>query len=95
MSAYIVGQITIHDPETYARYREEVPDVIARFGGRYLTRGGPVGTLEGDPFEQRMVIVEFPSRAAAERFHSSADYAPLKALRQAASTGQLLVQDGI
>ena len=48
MSAYVVVQITVKDPEVYDRYKTLAPQAIAAYGGRYLLRGGSVETLEGD-----------------------------------------------
>ena len=95
MPAYIVGQISITDPEAYGRYREKVPAIIEKCGGRYLTRGGPVETLEGLEFDRRMVVIEFPDMEMARAFYFGPDYAPVKAIRLAASEGQLLLQEGV
>ena len=95
MPCYIIATIQIHDPETYRRYTTQVPALVARHGGKFLTRGTPVTTLEGDPLTDRVVIIEFPDRAHAEAWSADPDYAPVRALRQSASTGRLILQDGV
>lgn len=40
MSAYLYGNITIQDIALYDQYRVQVPAIIAKYGGRYLVRGG-------------------------------------------------------
>ena len=40
MAAYLYGNITIHDMPLYEQYRSQVPAIIAKYGGRYLVRGG-------------------------------------------------------
>ena len=44
---YLVGQITVTNPEAYAVYASQVPQTIAAFGGKYLVRGGHATQLEG------------------------------------------------
>jgi uncharacterized protein (DUF1330 family) len=93
MPAYVVVQITIHDPAAYERYKELAPPSIGAYGGRYLVRGGQTTPLEGSWQPGRFVILEFPSAERANAWWSSPEYAPAKALRQAcADTEMLLVQ---
>jgi uncharacterized protein (DUF1330 family) len=94
MTAYIVGDIEIHDPQAYEEYRARVPAVIAAHGGRYLVRGGAVETLEGDWALKRTVILEFPDMEALMAFWNAPDYQPLRAIRQKASTGRLVAIQG-
>ena len=95
MTAYIVAQVDVTDRETYTRYTDRTPALVARHGGRFLTRGTPVAALEGPAFDGRMVILEFPSLAAIEAFYADPDYAEARAFRTAASSGRFLVQEGV
>ena len=63
MTAYVIATMAIHDPETYRKYTALTPPTVKRYGGRFLTRGDEVFTLEGEAFTERMVIFEFPSKA--------------------------------
>ncbi len=94
MAAYLVGNITVTDPEAFQRYREKVPAVIAQYGGRYLVRGGAVHPLEGDLGIDRLVVIEFASVEAARRFYDSEDYAPLLKLRMASSRSNIALVEG-
>ena len=95
MAAYLVANLTIGDLERFREYQKGVPDVIARHGGRYLVRGGKVVVKEGDPEADRVVIVEFPSLEAFERFYASEDYARLLELRLASASGWLMGVEGV
>ncbi|MGQ0429449.1 MAG: DUF1330 domain-containing protein [Gammaproteobacteria bacterium] len=95
MAAYIVAQITITNPERYAQYIQQVPATIARFGGRYLARGGKAEALEGQLGGSRVAIVEFDSYERAKDWYESDDYRGPKALRQGAAVSQLLLVDGV
>jgi uncharacterized protein (DUF1330 family) len=94
MPAYFICTMTVHDAETYRKYTDLTPATLARHGGRFLTRGDPVATVEGEPFAERMVILEFPDRAAAEAWHRDADYQAASVFRRVASTGRMLLQAG-
>ncbi len=95
MSAYLVAMVRVDDPETYKKYTARTPDIIAKYGGRFLVRGGPVETLEGAAFEDRMVIVEFPTVQAAQTFYESADYQEIKSFRTASSEAVFLLAQGV
>nr|WP_246523300.1 DUF1330 domain-containing protein [Neoroseomonas eburnea] len=95
MPAYLIVNITVHDREGFEEYRRKAPAVIAAHGGRYLVRGGAMEVMEGDPGLNRVVILEFPSMAAARGFCESEDYAPLIALRRAASTAHIALVEGV
>lgn len=96
MAAYLIVDVTqVHDEARYARYREAVPACIAAAGGRYLARGGAVEVLDGGWQPSRIIVVEYPSVAAAVAWYRSADYARLRALRGDAITANFIVVDGM
>ena len=95
MSAYVIANVTVTDPVRYEEYRKLVPPTIEKFGGRFVVRGGAVEPLEGDWRPGRLVIVEFPSVEQARAWWSSAEYAGARALRQATSSGTLLIVEGV
>ena len=94
MSAYLVAQLTITDPAGFDAYRQAVPAVIAAFGGRYLSRGGAVTRLEGEPAGPRIVVLEFADKAAAERFYHSPEYQEILPLRLNSAKGPVFIVDG-
>lgn len=94
MTAYFVCTMKVHDPETYRRYTALTPATLAKYGGRFLTRGDEVETVEGEEFTERLVLLEFPDRETALAWHKDADYQSAAAFRRAASTGRMLLQVG-
>ena len=93
MTAFIVVDISVEDAKTYDHYKLLAPPSIAKFGGRYVARGGKTKTLEGSWQPTRLVILEFPSMERAQAWWSSAEYAEAKALRQrSASTNMVLIE---
>ena len=95
MAAYVIAHIDVKDPVRYEDYKKMSPVSIGKYGGRFIARGGAVEVLEGTWEPKRLVLVEFPSVDAARQWYESEDYAPAKALRQATSTGDLVMVEGL
>ena len=85
MVAYLIVEHTITDPAKFEEYRAQVGPMIARHGGRYLTKGGTHQLLETDRRPpDRVVIIEFPHMSALNAWYNSPQYQPLIPLRQSA-----------
>ena len=95
MSAYVVVEAEILNPEGYKEYGQQVPATFEKYGGRFLVRGGKAHVLEGEWPEMRRVILEVPSVDAARKWWDSTEYAEPKKLRRAASRGRLLLIAGV
>jgi uncharacterized protein (DUF1330 family) len=95
MAAYVIAEIDITDPKAYEEYRAKVPGVIAKYGGKFIVRGGKVEPLEGGWQPKRLAVIEFGSMKQALEFYRSEDYAPLIKLRQRASRGKIVIVEGI
>ncbi len=94
MSAYIVGDITVHDTERYKKYVGRAPDFVKKHSGKYLVRGGDMQVSEGDWNPQRVVVIEFPSMADAQGFLQDPEYQAIAEDRRAATTSNLIVVEG-
>jgi len=94
MPAYIVGDVTVTDPDRYKDYTVHTEDTLRPFGGRFIARGGPSEVLEGDWRPGRLVVIEFPSAQAARDWYASDDYAAILPIRHEASTGSLVLVEG-
>jgi uncharacterized protein (DUF1330 family) len=44
---------------------------IARYGGRYLVRGGAASVIEGDPPPETIIVVEFPTMERLREWYVS------------------------
>lgn len=94
MAAYLIGEIEVTDPAAYEDYRKQVGATVAKYGGRFVVRGGKVQALEGGWSPSRIVALEFASMEQAQKWYRSPEYAPLIALRQRASSGKLILVEG-
>lgn len=95
MPAYLIAEIEVTDPAVYEDYKKLTPSAIARYGGRFLVRGGKIEAREGGWSPQRLIVVEFPSLEQARAFYDSPEYAPALAIRKRAAKSRLLLVEGI
>ncbi|HKR51422.1 MAG TPA: DUF1330 domain-containing protein [Pseudonocardiaceae bacterium] len=93
MSAYVIVEVDIDDPVGYQEYRLLATASVARHGGRYVARGGPTETFEGE-WSGRVVVIEFDSLDAARAWYHFADYQEALPLRQRASRGRVIAVEG-
>ncbi|MEZ4605929.1 MAG: DUF1330 domain-containing protein [Deinococcales bacterium] len=94
MPAYLLAQISVTDPEQYKQYTARTPEVIAKYGGKFIVRGAKPIVLEGPEVTKRLVLLEFPSSEIAQSFYYSAEYQELISLRKDAAEGSFVVLEG-
>jgi uncharacterized protein (DUF1330 family) len=95
VKGYVIGEVAVKDAAAYEEYRKQVLATIEKFGGRFLVRGGRSEGVEGAPPAGRIVILEFPSFDQAAKWYRSSEYAPLIRMRQGASSGRLILVEGV
>ncbi len=96
MTAYLIVDTKIKDEESYEEYKTLARPVVESYGGEYLVRGGNTIISENDLWTpNRLVVVRFPSRKAAENFLSSDEYAPVKAIRKKYAKTTMTIVDGL
>ena len=95
MSAYVIANIKVTNPERYAQYIQLTPGSILPFGGRFIVRGGRAEKLEGATEANRIVVLEFDSYERAKDWYESEGYRHARELRQSASVSSLLLVEGV
>ena len=74
MPAYWVARSKINDPVEYKKYTDQVPAIIAKFGGKVLARGGRYQIMEGPEKFHRFVVIEFPTLEQGVACFTSDEY---------------------
>jgi len=95
MPAYVIVDVTVTDPVVMEEYRKHVPATLAKYGGRFIVRGGAHQAVEGDWKPKRLVVLEFPSMEQAKRWYDSEEYREPKAMRLRAGSANLVMVEGI
>ena len=57
MPAYWLARALINEPVAYKRYADQVPAILAKFGGKVLARGGKFQIMEGTERFKRFVVI--------------------------------------
>jgi uncharacterized protein (DUF1330 family) len=90
---YWLGEIDVSDPEGYKPYLAANQVPFAKFGARYLVRGGAREVVEGKA-RARIVVLEFPSYDLALACYRSPEYQAAKKLREGKGAVDLVVVEG-
>ncbi|MFM2479813.1 DUF1330 domain-containing protein [Celerinatantimonas sp. YJH-8] len=91
--AYIIFDVNVENPEGMIPYQQQVAATIQAFKGRKVVLGAPVETLEGQPSQGNLVILQFDSLTQAKAWHASPEYQAILPYRQAsAKTNAWLVE---
>jgi uncharacterized protein (DUF1330 family) len=90
---YWIAHIDVSDPAAYEAYRAANALPFAKYGARFLVRGGPQDQVEGQS-RARTVVLGFPSLEAAQACYASPEYQAAKALRDPASTADTVIVEG-
>ncbi len=90
---YWVAQVDVHDPQAYAAYRQANAVAFAKYGARFLVRGG-AGVVREGAARARVVVIEFANLAAAMACYDSPEYQAARALRTPVSDADLVIVEG-
>jgi uncharacterized protein (DUF1330 family) len=96
MPAYWIARARINDPAEYKKYAELAPAIIARYGGKFLARGGKCQIMEGTDKFDRFVVIEFPSIEQGVACFTSPEYEKAAAFRRngAGEVESVMVEGG-
>ena len=94
MVAYVVNEIVVTEPGRFQTYADQVPAILAKYGGEYVVRGGAPERVDGPEPPHRLVVLRFESREAARAWRSSPEYLAILPIREATSTSRVYIVDG-
>ena len=90
---YWIAHVDVHDADAYEAYRQANADAFAKYGAKFLVRGGAQDVREG-ALRARSVVIEFASYADAVACYDSPEYQAAKALRTPVSEGNMCIIEG-
>jgi len=91
---YIIGHITVTDPEDYKEYIRLDTPILAQLGGQFIVRGGTSEVVEGDS-QERHVVIEFPSYEAAKTAYHDPDYQKVAEIRRRSAQSVIILVEGV
>jgi uncharacterized protein (DUF1330 family) len=90
---YWIGRVDVTDAQAYKNYMLANGPAFAKFGARFLVRGGVFKAVEGEA-RARNVVIEFPTYEAAVACWESPEYAAAKAERDGHAIAEIIVIEG-
>lgn len=90
---YWIAQLDVSDADEYKRYVKANAKAFAKYGAKFLTRGGQYFQLEGRN-RLRNVILEFESVAQAMRCYWSEEYQSALAIRRDVAQADIIIMAG-
>lgn len=96
MPAYWLARSKINEPAEYKKYTDHIPDILKKYNGRVLARGGEKKVLEGETPYERFVVIEFDSLEDAETCFNSPEYVEAAKFRRVPGIAQneLVIVEG-
>jgi uncharacterized protein (DUF1330 family) len=94
-AGYIIAHIEVTDPQQYEQYKVLSTKAMQEHGAEVLVRGGQVQKLEGEWNPSRLVVLKFPSVAAAQAFYDGETYGAARKAREHAARMNMIVVEGI
>ena len=91
---YIIGHITVNDPEAYKEYIEKDTPILLAMGAVPIVRGGQAKVMEGET-QNRRVVFEFPSYEAALAAFNDPEYQEVAKIRHRSATSTIIVVEGV
>lgn len=95
MPAFLIADIGVTDPDTYADYRKANPDIVTKLGGRYIALGGEIKVLEGDWKPRLTVIIEIADMSAINAHYESSEYTELRKIRWKSADSRLVAIEAL
>ena len=96
MSAYMIAQIEIHDPEEYQNYLAGFMPIFQRYGGELLaTTKNDTTVIEGEWAYPKTVIMKFPNVDKAREWHHDPEYIQLAKHRHRSARANLVLIGGM
>ncbi len=90
---YLIGHITVNDPEAYKEYVEKDTPILLGLGGKFIVRGGAAETPEGET-QERHVVIEFPSYEAARAAYNDPAYQEVAEIRRRTADSVIVLVEG-
>lgn len=95
MPAYAVSMVTVTNPDKYQEYIKLAGPAVAKYGGKFIARGGNTTVMEGEFGYNRLVVCEFPSAERAKEFYDSPEYTEARSKRKDAANFNMVIVDGV
>ena len=93
MPAYVLIDIDIQDSDRFGQYVEAITPMLEAADARAVSFDAAPSVVEGDWAPSNIVVLEFPTKSAADTFFASDEYQPLRSLRHSIATTRIVIAE--
>ena len=93
MSAYLIGHITVKNPDLWQVYIAGVQKSLAPFDAELVFRGQRAAILAGEHAYNQCVVIKFANQAALQQWYHSDTYQDLIPTRDKAADVAIISYD--
>lgn len=91
MPVYWLALVDVTDREKFVGYGKLAPAAVKKYGGKVLSAGNSVATLEGEGLPKAYALVEFDTLERAVDCYNSSEYQAAKAAREGGADFRMVV----
>jgi uncharacterized protein (DUF1330 family) len=95
LSAYIIFQNRVHDPEALGAYIQQAVASMQPYGCEVIAMAEDSTVLEGSTDYPRTIVLKFESREKAQAWYDCPEYQAALPIRLGATEGFGLLIDGL
>lgn len=92
--AYVIVEGNVKNPELLANYSQQAAPTLAKFGGKFIAKGG-VEALHGEAEYAIRAVIEFASTARAKEWYFSPEYQALTDIREQGMESRFVVTEAV
>lgn len=94
MSVYVIIDIEVKNEGLYFQYVNKVADIVKKYGGRYLARGGKIISMFGDWKPERIILIEFDNMEQIQKCFQSQEYLQIAPFREHSTITKAIIVEG-
>lgn len=95
MSAYVITDVEITDPDLYRQFAERVTSTVEAHGGRFVARSSEIESVIGDWTPKRLAVLLFDNLQQVHAWLDSPEYTALTDIRSRSSNINMVVLEGL
>ena len=93
MAAYLIGHITVKNPDKWKIYVSGVQKSLEPFEAEVIFRGKRARVLAGEHPYQNTVVIKFPDQPTLQKWYQSESYQALIPVREQAADVVIISYD--
>lgn len=94
MAFYMIIETETKNQKLYSEYIQKVYDIVTKYGGKYLVRGGNIISITNNWKPERIIVVEFQNKEQMQKCFQSSEYLAIASLREQSTISKAIIVEG-